>query len=287
MGDVNNSDIILPKGSAIHAAFLDASCKRVVFFAGLSGVGKSLYIQQLAKMAAGKGRVVHLLQWDLTREAFQTPQIMQKYPEVNGLTHAAIRKAVGLWARKGITKWNEEYPAEEHILIGELPLVGNRLIEVVQSMDDAAEPLLASAATRFIVPVPSVELRNHIVSRRSNSISMPQHKREALDAPPAMVELNWQQVLQMAQSLQLCNVTSDAYDPEIYSRAYAHLLQKRHFECLQIDVALPVVGSVYELGVVQTELSATASEVADIFAQLERDFTPQQLKQAVDNWYRV
>ncbi len=287
MGEENNSDIILPTGSAIHKALMEASNKRIVFFAGLSGVGKSLYIQQLAKISASRGRVVHLLQWDLTREAFQTPEIMHKYPEINGLTHAVIRKAVGLWARRGIAKWNEEYCAEENILIGELPLVGNRLIEVVQSIDDAIEALLASELTRFIVPVPSVELRQYIVSRRSNSISKPQHERELHDAPPAMVELNWQQILDMSQLLGLCEASSGAYDPDIYARAYAYLLQNRQFRCLRIDAALPVVGSVYELGVVRSELSATAADVADIFAQLERDFTREQLQQDVEHWYRI
>ena len=280
-------DVILPQGSGIYAAFAQACNKRCVFIAGLSGVGKSLYIQQLANMADKAGRVVHLLQWDVTREAFQTPDIMRKYPEVDGVTHAAIRKAVGLWARAGVMRWHKEYSAEEHILIGELPLVGNRLVELVQIMDDEVESILASDNTHFLVPVPSVELRQHILSRRSNSISEPRHEREALDAPPVIVNLNWQQVRDMAGTLGLCDPgkTDTEYDPEIYSRAYAYLLQHRHFNCLPVDEIFPVVSSVYELGVVKTELSASPSEVVSIFERIDNTYTPQQLEFVTAHWY--
>lgn len=279
--------IILPNGSEIHAAFTRACNKRCVFIAGLSGVGKSLYIQQLAQMADKAGRVVHLLQWDVTREAFQTPEILGKYPEKNGVTHSAIRKAVGLWARSGVIKWHAEFSAEENILIGELPLVGNRLVELVQTIDDVAEPLLSSDKTHFLVPVPSVALRQHILSRRSNSIANPQHEREALDAPPEIVQLNWQQVWNMVNTLGLCETSNKGveYDPEIYSLAYAYLLQNRHFDCLNVAEIFPVVSSVYELGVVKTELAASKAEVASIFELIESTYTQQQIEHVTAHWY--
>ena len=43
---------------------------RLVFVAGLPGTGKSLLIHQLAHLAAGAGRSVHLLQWDVVRPVF-------------------------------------------------------------------------------------------------------------------------------------------------------------------------------------------------------------------------
>jgi len=281
------SDVILPEGSEIFTAFAHACNKRCVFIAGLSGVGKSLYLQQMAIMASEAGRVVHLLQWDVTREAFQAAKTMRKYPERDGVTHAAIRKAVGLWARAGVMKWHNKYSSQEHILIGELPLVGNRLVELVQIIDDEVEPLLSSDNTHFLVPVPSVKLRQHILSRRSTSISEPQHRREAYDAPPAIVNLNWQQVRDMAVALGLCTPSdSDSeYDPEIYSRGYAHLLQHRHFDCLPVDEKFPITGSVYELGVVKTELLASKAEVAEIFEHIDYTYTPQQLELATARWF--
>ena len=75
------SEIILPTDSNIFITFQKlAAQQRMVFLAGLPGTGKSLLIQQLAIMAQQAGRVVDLLQWDVTRAAFETAAILQKYP---------------------------------------------------------------------------------------------------------------------------------------------------------------------------------------------------------------
>ena len=142
MDDIMNNGIILAADSTIYKTFEEALDKRMVFFAGLSGVGKSLYIQQFSQMAANAERTIHLLQWDVTREAFQSEEVLAKYPEIGGVTHPMIRKAVGVWTRQGIAQWHKQYPEAEHILIGELPLIGNRLMEIVQQHSDEVEPLL-------------------------------------------------------------------------------------------------------------------------------------------------
>ena len=74
------------------------------------GVGKSLLVQQLALMAQAEGRHVHLLQWDVTRAAFERPEILARFPEVDGVTHAAIRQGVGTWARRAVHAWHEQVP---------------------------------------------------------------------------------------------------------------------------------------------------------------------------------
>ena len=53
-------------------------------------------------MAHEKGRTVHLLQWDVTRASFEMPEVLARYPEIDGVSHAMIRKAMGLWARDGV-----------------------------------------------------------------------------------------------------------------------------------------------------------------------------------------
>ncbi|MCB0062552.1 MAG: hypothetical protein KDE19_10575, partial [Caldilineaceae bacterium] len=132
-----------------------ATEQKLVLFAGLPGVGKSLFLQQMALLAHEAGRTLHLLQWDVTRAAFETPEIMARYPEINGVTHAAIRKAVGLWARNAVNEWHSNHAAAADLLIGEVPLIGNRLIELVQPIDDAVEPLLAGEQCTFVLPVPT------------------------------------------------------------------------------------------------------------------------------------
>ncbi|EPJ50721.1 MAG: hypothetical protein OFPI_19600 [Osedax symbiont Rs2] len=281
-------DIILASDSNMYQAFEQATNKRIVFFTGLSGVGKSLYIQQFSKMAERAGRVVHLLQWDVTREAFQTPAVMQKYPEIAGVTHPMIRKAVGLWTRCGIADWHARYSDDKHILIGELPLIGNRLMEVVQALDDQVESLLAGKNVQFFLPVPSREVRAHILSCRTSSIDDPNHEREAADAPPSVVNLHWQQIRQLAIDLGLADGDCSAdYQPQIYSAAYQHLLQHRNALTLPVTEVLDTRGSVYELGAVASEISASAEQVTSIFNQVERQYSLRQVEQMVDNWHQI
>lgn len=59
--------------------------KRMVFFAGLPGVGKSLFNRELSRAAHTAGRTVHLLQWDVVRPVFVTPTIDARYPEARRL----------------------------------------------------------------------------------------------------------------------------------------------------------------------------------------------------------
>jgi adenylylsulfate kinase-like enzyme len=92
------TNIILPSDSILYHTFAQLiGSQRLVVFAGLPGVGKSLLSQQLALMAHRAGRNVHLLQWDVARQPFATdPYVLTNYPEVDGVTHAAVRKAMGL-----------------------------------------------------------------------------------------------------------------------------------------------------------------------------------------------
>ncbi|WP_426357501.1 hypothetical protein ACPUVO_13710 [Pseudocolwellia sp. HL-MZ19] len=284
-----NNDIILPVDSVIYQSFENALDKRAVFFTGLSGVGKSLYIQQFSKMAANAGRVVHLLQWDVTREAFQTKDIMAKYPEINGVTHPMIRKAVGLWTRKGILNWHKEYSDEKHILVGELPLIGNRLVEVVQQHDDEVEALLASEQSQFFLPVPSKSVRAHIVSCRTNSINQPNHERESSDAPPSVVDSMWQEVRELSKRLinSEDKEQDENYDPHAYESVFEYLLQHRHATTLRVDQVLPTVGSVYDLDVIATEIAATEQQVTDVFTEIEAKYTEEDINKMINNWHEM
>src|SRR5688500_10788549 len=112
------AELLLPRDSAIFEA-LDAAAseRRCVFLAGLPGVGKSLLLQQLTILAAERGRLVHRLQWDVARGAFEPPEILRRYPEVDGGSHPAIRRAVGLWARDAVARWNRANADQRHLLL--------------------------------------------------------------------------------------------------------------------------------------------------------------------------
>jgi hypothetical protein len=138
----------------------------MAFVAGLPGTGKSLLIHQLAHLAVEAGRAVHLLQWDVARPIIEASAEGRRYPVVDGVTDPVVRRAVGLWARRAVVGWDRQHAGAEHLLIGEAPLVGHRLVELARREDDAAEPLLGGAACRFLIAVPSVEVRQFVEAER-------------------------------------------------------------------------------------------------------------------------
>jgi hypothetical protein len=262
--------------------------QRIVFFAGLPGVGKSLLLQQLALLAGRAGRAIYLLQWDVSRAAFETAELLARYPEIDGVTHAAIRKGVGRWARQAVWQWHTRHPGPAPMLIGEAPLMGNRLIELVQKGEDAAEALLAGRQTRFVTPVPSGQVRQAIEAARSRTINQPQHEREQADAPPQVLQALWRELYQLAQQLGLtppADGADPAYDPAVYATLFSRLLRHRHAETWWIESVLPASGSVYALSGVRAELVASPAEVRQIMAGLDRDYSEPRLAQIVANWY--
>ncbi len=281
------SEIILPTNSNIYTTFQElAAQKRLVFLAGLPGTGKSLLIQQLAVMAQQAGRTVHLLQWDVTRAAFETAVLLQKYPEIDGVTHPAIRKAVGLWARTAVWRWHETHPPS-HLLIGEVPLIGNRLTELTQPLDDAAEPLLSDSICCFVIPTPSKAVRQVIEEARAKTIAKPRHEKEARDAQPNVLQMLWEEVAEIGQKLRLTDGNNLAYDPDLYTAVYQHLLQHRPRHALPVNTVLNPNGSAYALRINGTELAATPAEVAQIMQQIEQTYTSDALEHAVENWFQT
>lgn len=268
-------------GAALAAAARD---RRIVFLAGLPGTGKSLYLQQQALLAHRAGRRVHLMQWDTARSPFETEATLARYPEVDGVTHAAIRKAVGSWARGAVADWARTHPDPADMLIGELPVVGNRFTELLERRADDAEPLLAGPESLFFLPVPSRGLRAHIEAARASTIAAPGHEREARDAPPAVVTAHWQAVDDLADRMGLARGAA-GYDPDRYRAVFARILTHRNTCCLEADRVWPTAGSVYDLDMPVRELLATPAEVAAAFAGVERDFPGDSCAAAVEGWF--
>ena len=267
------SRVIIPRESPLYATLeCLASDQRVVLFAGLPGTGKSLLVQQLALIAHAAGRAVHLLQWDMARAPFETAELLGRYPERDGVTHPAIRRAVGLWAREAAFRWHAAHPDRAHLLIGEVPLLGERLSELAEVRPDAAEPFLAGPATRFVIPVPSGPVRQRIEATRARTFATPMHEREAADAPPQVLRTLWRELHELGVRLGIAAAapTGDVpYNPRVYAGVYEHLLRHRRHETVRLDEILPVGGSVYDLDVAAGELAATPEEVAATMRRVE------------------
>jgi len=280
--------IVLPRESDLYQLLRQAALeRRCVFLVGLPGVGKSLMLQQLALIADEVGRAVHLLQWDVVRGAFETPDILKRYPEVNGITHAAIRKAVGLWARDGVRRWDQAHDGTRDMLIGETPLIGNRLIELAQPSDDDVEPLLAGSQSLFLIPAPSRAVRQAIEASRAREMASPRHKREVANAPPSLVQAYWEELDRVARQLGLARSgPGDGYEPDVYVSVYRRLLRHRRAATLPITSVLPVRDSPYEMGRVASELTSTPDDVERIMLRV--DAQPEaQVQRDVDNWFEI
>ena len=282
-------DIVVTSRSDFEAALASmARAHRMVFFSGLPGVGKSLFIRELARVAHAMGRNVHLLQWDVVRPAFESRAILARYPERDGATHPVVRKAVGRWVRKAVIRWHREHGSSSDILIGEVPLIGNRLVELAQVHADEAEPLLAGPETLFVTPVPSAPVRAAIERARERTSAKPVNPRESADAAINVLRELWLDTRMRAVEMGAAAPATEAeppFDPEAYAAVYRHLLRRRQAITVRMDVELEQNASVYDLAVEVSDMIPTAAEAAEIMTRLERDHTTAEIEADVARWF--
>ena len=278
--------MILRRDSPIYRRFGDLirGADRA-FFAGLPGVGKSLLLQQLALMARDAGRQAHLVQWDTARQPFESA----KYPLEEGATHPMVIKATGAWLRLALVEWEQAHRASNHMLIGEVPLIGGRLMEIARPAADEAEALLADRRTQFILPVPSREVRAIIEARRERTIAEPRHDDEAHDAPPDLLRALWQDLLQVAGQLGLSDARKAEvpYSPQVYEAVYRHLLRHRHVVTLRIDQPLNLVGSVYDFEYELPRLVASREQAKNLLTHLENTISIEQVQADAARWFEL
>ena len=268
MGD----DIILPADWPVrHTLETLVARARILLLAGLPGVGKSLLVQQISRLARHAGRPVTLLQWDVARGAFETESILARYPEVDGFTHAAIKRAAGLWSRGAVLRWHREQPAAA-LLLAESPLVGGRLMELAAPHHDEAEPLLLSDEVQFLLPVPSAEVRAVIEAARERTISAPAHGRERADAPPNVLRALWEDIYREGHAAGVVPPPPPSpipYDPTAYRAVYLAWLRHRGVVVLEMDRLLNAAGSVYEIGPIAGELAPSPDDVERVMRRVE------------------
>ena len=262
--------------------------QRMVFFAGIPGTGKSLLVHQLAHLARHAGRTVHLLQWDVARPVFEASPAGRRYPVADGVTHAVIRKAAGLWVRQAIVAWDERHPGPEHLLIGETPFVGARFVELACPVDDRAERLLKTPSCRFAIAVPSREVRRFLESERERRAARPLHPREREDAPPRVLRDLWRELSAVAAQIGISE-PRDEYDPLVYRRVYETVLRHRNVDSVALDVILPTEQlSVYDFAVASPDLVPTEAEAGAFVAQAVRRYAdPAVLEREIARWWEL
>lgn len=241
-------------------------------------------MRRAAVIARDAGRRVHLLQWDVARLAFDTPGILARYPEVAGVTHAAIRIAAGRWARDAVRRWDEGHGAQD-VLVGETPLVGERFASLARRGNDAVEPLLASEATLFLVPVPTAAMRERIESARARDVEAPIHERDRASAPPHLIRRHWDDLVSVALTLGIVSARPSAYDAGLYARTFRRLLRHRHVTIARVDEILDARDTASVVPEV-TEIVPTLEEVADVMAWVGAR-PADEIDRAAEDWHQM
>ena len=263
------------------------AAQRMVFFAGLPGTGKSFLVHQLTHLATAEGRRVHLLQWDVARPVFEATSAGRRYPLTDGVTHAVIRKAAGLWVRDAVVGWNERHRGPENMLVGETPLIGNRFVELAQYHEDPAEALLAADSCRFVVVAPSVDVKRFLEAERERRAAQPLHAREREDAPPSVLRQLWVEMADVARQLGLPGTAT--YDPATYRRVYERILRHRHVHVVTLDVRLPTETlSVYDFAVAAADVVPSPEAAAAFIREVERRYPdPTTVERVCARWWAV
>jgi hypothetical protein len=233
------------------------------------------------------------VQWDVARPVFEATAAAARYPVRAGVTHALIRKAIGHWVRRAVASWDAAHPGGRHLLIGEAPFVGNRFVELARRADDRAEPLLASPACRFVIPVPSRSVRAFLEAERERRAAEPLHERERHDAPPSVLRDLWRELLHVAVALGLASAPADdaspAWDPDVYRAVYEALLRHRHADVVPVETVLSTRSfSVYDFAVPPIDVVPGADEATTCIRDVEARYPdPDALERDVARWYVV
>ena len=264
---------------------------RMVFFTGLPASGKSFLLRQQCISAKEAGRRVHLLRWDFSLSAFLTEDNLAKYPQIDGTSNPIIRHAANIWGRQAVARWHATVREPDDMLIGEVPILGSRFSELVQTRPDDIETLLASKSVVFLFPLPSNRLRERLEAIRRASFANPRHPDEAKDAPPSTMEWAWRITRSKAIELGLvpaADIQSDAgYDSATSERFFEYLLQHRNAQALHVDELFPSESSAHDLDGNIVELFATPSEVADAIGLAKEAMNNGKTNRDLDNWHLV
>ena len=190
--------------------------------------------------------------------------------------------------REALVGWNARHPEPEYLLVGETPFVGGRFVELARRLDDGAEPLLADPLCRFVIAVPSAEVRRFLEAERERRAVSPLHPREREDAPPRVLRDLWRELREVARELD-AGAAGAEYDPAVYQRVYERILRHRNVEVVVLDVILPTgTLSVYDFAIAPPSLVPTEREVEKFLQQVERGYPDASvLDHEIASWWQT
>jgi len=277
----------IPEPSPVYQT-LDALVKecKIVIFSGLPGVGKSLYVNAFQALAKKEGKKLTLIQWDVARKAFETEDILSRFPMGDGTVHNGLKLIAGKWLMDEVEMWIDIHAEDSELLLIEAPLVGHRFIELVQqNASEELEQYLSSDEVQVVMPIPTNEVRSIIEEARAKQV-----KEEAKvwsGAKPSVMLMLWKMTCGIAVEFgkEIDMDGQPPYDPEIYSFVFSEILKHRHFVPLIIDevFSLPEMD---ESMLHDNESLKADPETAAFYAELVNTFySEQEIEEIVSNWY--
>jgi len=278
---------MIPKDSTVYKKLEEvAENSECVAFSGLPGVGKSLYVNQFYKIAKDQGRQVTVIQWDIARKSFETPEISARYPMKDGMIHNGVKLSVGLWLLNTVKSWLQTRTNKSLLLI-EAPLVGHRFVELAKVQDDSElESFLSSSCFKIIMPIPSKKVREKIEEDRKAQVD--ENAITWKGAKPSVMLLLWKMTCGIANEFgkAIPMEGQPPYDPETYEFVFNNILKHRHFVPLVIDEVFKIhIEDEDELHNLDS-LAATSSEADEYADQLEKVYSdPEEINMIVDCWY--
>ncbi len=284
------NDSFIPESSTVYQSLkLSAETAKIVVFSGLPGVGKSLYVNQFKQLAQSLDKDVTVIQWDVARKAFETPEISQRFPTGDSLVHNGLKLSVGMWLMDTVKSWLSVNKEGSGLLLIEAPLVGYRFVELAHKQDDASlEAFLTGDTCQFIVPIPSEKVREKIEADRKAQVS--EDAKEWSGAKHSVMELLWKMICGIANTMgkQISMDSQPPYDPDIYEFVFRKVLKHRHLIPLHIEeifnIAIKNENELHKVGSIQAN-----SETANKYGKLVMDLHPtnETIDAEVNDWYNT
>jgi len=244
--------------------------KRCIVIVGLPATGKSALVRESARIAGTRGRRVHLLQWDLVRVAWDRPDVLARFPEVDGVTHSGIRAAIGLWLRGAMGTWFREHTTREDLLLVEAPIIGGRFAELAKRLRDPLEDHLAATETLFVIVAPTVALHEALRERRARETNS-QSALERHNASLGVVDVQLAMLEEAAKRFGTPPRTPGTYEPDLFVQVMQSVLRHRSVLVMRPDGLIGAEGSVYDFEKNTTRMEAAPDEVTETIRTVEHN----------------
>ncbi len=284
----NMANNIIPTSSPVYKTLNDAaSTAKAVVFTGLPGVGKSLYINAFQAIAQSLNKKVTVIQWDVARKAFETPEIQAHFPMGDGTVHNGLKLCAGKWLLATVSSWLTQNSDSDSILLIEAPLVGHRFVELAHQQNiKEIEAFLSSKECQFICPIPSKEVREKIEAARAAEVA--EDAKTWMGAKPSVMLMLWKMICGIANEMGR-SIPMDGqppYDPKVYEFVFKNILKHRNFIPLHIsevfDVSLTDESELHS-----SEGLIASEEVANSMSQAILAMYPNdsEINKVIDKWY--